>query len=69
MVQVVGSVEDERRFFVVTLMKSKLHNKLTTHLSLIVHMFAECFYTIHNFPYKECIEQWKGAHHGYCYDG
>ncbi len=69
MVQVVGSVEDERCFSIMAFMKSKLHNRLTTHLPLVVRMFAQWFYIIHNFPYKECIDQWKGAHHCYCYDG
>jgi hypothetical protein len=35
MVQVVGSVEDETCFFILVFMKSKLHNRLTTHLLLM----------------------------------
>jgi hypothetical protein len=69
MVQVVGSVEDERCFSPFTFMKFKLRNRLTTHLSFVVWMFAQCFYTIQNFPYEECIEQWRTAHHHYYYDG
>jgi hypothetical protein len=46
MVQVVGSVEDERCFSTLAFMKSKFHNKLTTHLPLIVHMFAFIRYII-----------------------
>jgi hypothetical protein len=55
MVQVVGSVEDEPCFSTLAFMKSKLCNRLTTHLPLVVHMFAQHFYTIYNFPYEECI--------------
>jgi hypothetical protein len=43
MVQVVGSVEDEPCF---STLESKLHNRLTTHLPLVVRMFAQHFYTI-----------------------
>jgi hypothetical protein len=58
MVQVIGSVKDKKCFSILTFMKFKFCNKLTTHLPFVVHMFVQCFYTIHNFPYKECIEQW-----------
>jgi hypothetical protein len=33
-------------------MKSKLCNRLTTHLPLVMHMFVQHFYTKHNFPYE-----------------
>jgi hypothetical protein len=58
MVQIVGSVEDERCFFTLAFMKSKLCNMLITHLPLVVHMFAQWFYIMQNFPYAKCIEQW-----------
>ncbi len=60
-------MEDETCFSTLAFMKFKLHNRLTTHLPLVVRMFVHCFYTIHNFPYKECIEQWRGGHHCYCW--
>jgi hypothetical protein len=41
MVQIVGSVEDERCFSTFAFMKSKLRNRLTTHLPLVVWMFAQ----------------------------
>jgi hypothetical protein len=69
MVQVIGSVEDKKCFSTLAFMKSKFCNRLTTHLPLVVHMFTQNFYTMHNFPYKECIEQWSGAHICYNYDG
>jgi len=56
MVQIVGNVEDESCFSMLAFMKSKLRNKLTTHLPLVVLMFAQRFYTLHNFPHVECIE-------------
>ncbi len=65
----MGSVEDERCFSTLAFMKSKLHNRLTTHLPLVVRMFAQWFYTLQNFSYVECIEQWRASQHGYCYDG
>jgi D-arabinose 5-phosphate isomerase GutQ len=69
MVQIVGSVEDEHCFFTLALMKSKLRNKLTTHLPLVVWMFAQWFYTLQNFLYVKCIEQWQVTQHCYFYDG
>jgi hypothetical protein len=45
MVQIMGSVEDERCFFTLAFMISKLRNGLITHLPLVVRMFAQRFYT------------------------
>jgi hypothetical protein len=59
MVQVIGNVEDESCFSTLAFMKSKLHNILTTHLPLVVRMFAQHVYTINNFSYEECIDQWR----------
>jgi hypothetical protein len=56
-VQIVGNVKDECCFFTLAFMKSKLRNKLTTHLPLVVWMFAHQFYILQNFPYAECIAQ------------
>ncbi len=63
MVQIVDSVEDERCFFTLAFMKSKLRNRLITHLPLVVCMFAQQFYTLQNFPYADYIEEWRGACH------
>jgi len=46
MVQVIGSVENEKYFFILVFMKFKLHNRLTTHLLLVVQMFVQHFYII-----------------------
>jgi hypothetical protein len=70
LVEVVGSVEDKRCFFTLTFMKSKLQNKLITHLPLVEHnIFAQCFYMVQNFLHEECIEWWKYVHHYYWHDG
>jgi hypothetical protein len=37
-------------------MKYKHPNRLTTHLSLVVQIFVQHFYTIENFLYGERIE-------------
>ncbi len=53
MVQVLGSIEDEWCFSSLAFCKSKLHNQLTTNLGLVVKMFSQKFYTLHNFSYVE----------------
>jgi hypothetical protein len=58
MVQIVSGVEDECCFSMLAFIKSKLRNKLTIHLLLVVWMFAQRFYTLQSFPYAECIEHW-----------
>ncbi len=56
MVQVIGSVEDERCFISLAFGKSKLCNRLTTNLGLVVKMFSQKFYTLQNFPYAKAFE-------------
>jgi hypothetical protein len=58
-VQVLGNVEDERTFNSLPFLKSKLRIRLTTHLDLVVHMFAQDFYTLKIFPYQVAILDWK----------
>ncbi len=41
MVQIMNSVKDEHYFSILAFMKSKLSNMLTTHLPLVVQMFAQ----------------------------
>jgi hypothetical protein len=57
MVQVLGNVENEQCFSSLAFCKSKLHNKLTTNLGLMVRMFSLKFYTLHNFPYAFAYEE------------
>ncbi len=54
-VQIMGSVEDEKTFSTLTFMKTKLQNQLCEHLNLVVCMFAQPFYMIHTFPYDDVI--------------
>jgi hypothetical protein len=68
-VQVVGNVKDECCFYMLAFMKSKLHNRLITHLPLVVWMFAQRFYILQNIPCAKCIGQWQVAQQRYCYDG
>lgn len=44
MVQVIGFVEDKVCFSNLNFIKFKFHNWLTTHLKLVVWMFAQQFY-------------------------
>ncbi len=43
MIHIIGIVEDEKCFSTLAFMKSKLHNKITTHLPIVVRMFAQQF--------------------------
>jgi hypothetical protein len=54
-VQVIGSVEDERCFPTLTFMKTKLWSKLTTHLKLVIWIFSQKFFTLQDFPFGEAI--------------
>jgi hypothetical protein len=40
LVQIMGSIEDERTFSTLTFMKTKLWDKLCDHLDIVVRMFA-----------------------------
>ncbi len=40
-VMVLGNVEDECTFFIMTFMKWKLYNWLTTNLDLVICMYAQ----------------------------
>ncbi len=43
---VLGNVEDECTFSIVTFMKFKLNNQLTTNLDLMVRMYVHDFFTL-----------------------
>jgi hypothetical protein len=58
MAMVLGSVEGERCFFNLFIMKNKLRNWLTTHLNLMVWMYAQSFYTMETFPFTAAIKFW-----------
>ncbi len=63
---VVNNVEDEKNFSTINFMKSKLHNHLTTHLNLVVWMYAQKFYKLKIFPFYTTIKEWgkKKLHYG-----
>jgi hypothetical protein len=56
---VLGSVEDERTFFTVIFMKSKLRNRLTTNLDLVVRMYVHDFFTLQTFSFQIAITDWN----------
>jgi hypothetical protein len=67
-IQVLGSIEDEWCFNTLSFMMSKLQNRLTTHLVLVICMFVQKFYTFGNFLYHQTIEEWKAFHSVYAFD-
>jgi hypothetical protein len=53
--QMIGNVEDEWCFLILSFVKSKLCNKLIDHLYLVMHMFAQKFFTLESFTYHEAL--------------
>jgi len=39
-------------------MKSKLRNWFTTHLDLVVRMFAQDHYSMNTFPFGNAMKEW-----------
>jgi hypothetical protein len=58
-IQVIGSVEDECTFNILSFIKSKLRNRFISHLDLVIRMFSPHFYTLENFPHDVAIQEWK----------
>jgi hypothetical protein len=58
-VLVLGSVEDERTFSILSFMKDKLRNRLQAHLPLVVSMHGQSFYDINTFSYDLAYSDWK----------
>jgi len=59
MAMVLGSVENERCFSNFNFVKSKLKNKLTTHLDLLMWMYAHKYFTLQTFPFDAAIIYWN----------
>lgn len=57
-VQITGSVEDERIFSTLTFMKTRLWNRLCEHFDLVVCMEVQPFYTVNTFFYHNAITTW-----------
>jgi hypothetical protein len=55
---ILGSVENEHCFSKLSFMKSKLRNKLTTHLDLVMKMFAWEHDSLDTFPFGDAIKDW-----------
>jgi hypothetical protein len=66
MAMIMGCVEDERCFANLGFMKSKLRDRMTTHLDLVVKMFDQKFFTLNIFPFAIAMNSWTNAksHHG-----
>ncbi len=45
-------MEDEQHFNTFNFMKTKLRNRLMTHMDLVIHMFAQKFDILEYFPYN-----------------
>ncbi len=62
----MGCIENERCFLNLGFMKSKLRNKMTTYLDLVVRMFDQKFFTLNTFPFAITMSYWISAksHHG-----
>jgi hypothetical protein len=57
-VQVIGSVEDERIFSSVGFLKSKLRNSLQKHIEVVLGMYSQRIYSLENFPYQDVFDDW-----------
>jgi hypothetical protein len=58
-VMVLGLVQDEPTFSTVSFMKSKLRNRLSEHLELVVDFKSQKFFTLETFPYTAAYESWR----------
>ncbi len=65
-VMVLGNVEGGKTFFTLTFMKSKLINRLITHLNPVVKIYAQDFHTLQSFPFYTAITKWneEKSHYG-----
>jgi hypothetical protein len=61
MAMIMGIIEDERCFFNLGFMKSKVRNRLTTHLGMVVRMFVQKFFTLNIFPSVATMSSWTIA--------
>ncbi len=55
MVMILGNVEGECCFSIMSFMKSKLQNRLIVHLDLVVKMFAQEHYCLDTFPFGDWV--------------
>ena len=58
LIHVLGLMEDERTFSLVTFCDNKLRNKLDRdHLGLVVGMHNQNMFNLMSFPYEDCFKQ------------
>lgn len=57
-VQVMGSVENERTFSTLTFMKTRLKYNLKDHLGSVMRMFYQPFWRLDNFSLDEAYTHW-----------
>ncbi len=62
----MGIIEDEKCFSNLGFMKSKVRNRLTTHLDMVVRIFDQKFFTLNIFPFVARMDSWTIAksYHG-----
>ena len=58
-VQIMGSVEDKRVFSILSFMKTKVRNKWTNHLDLMVCMFCQNYWHLDNFLFDDVFDAWN----------
>ena len=55
---ILGSVEDERMFSALKLLKSKLRNKLDKNVDTCLRLYVRN-YEVDNFPYERALALWR----------
>jgi hypothetical protein len=65
-VMVLGSVQDERTFSMMSFMKSKLRNRLTTNLPLVCAFKNQNFFTLDTFPFDAAYDSWRNESKRQC---
>ncbi len=63
--EMFGLVEDEHTLNTMSFMKSRLWNRLSTHLDLYTCFFNQQFFILQSFPYDQIITKWQNKIH-YC---
>ncbi len=58
-VKVIGSIEDEHYFSMLTFMKTKLWNRLTMHLELVICMLKKSCCLCRTFLLEQLSKIWK----------
>jgi hypothetical protein len=62
MTAVLGSCKDERTFFTLSFMKSKVRNRLHGNLDTCIRLFSQGWYTLESFSYHQAFDNWREAH-------